>query len=464
MKMKYVLPIAFSAMLLSSCDDMAFLQIKPDNLELIEDRIQTKDDLEKLLLGAYNQVRSGGFMGGTALRGFNVIADESTANTATFEWVQMSNHTMNLMNAVGRDTWSNTYNAINRANQVVYSDLAESILSNDPETLAEFRAEASFIRALGYFHLVRGFGLAYCEENKDVPEMGVPLRLRGVLDRETAFEVVQRSTVEEVYNQIISDLEYAIENLSPSNTLLSGRATIDGAKGLLAKVYFYKGDFASAARYADEVIATGNYDIDADMTAKFARAEKGTTTKEVVAMIPSASTIEDSWSGLRDYRTNGLALSVYHPSDDLIAAYDQENDLRFKTFYAYIDNSWYTTKFDYEYMDAIILGYNELLLIYAESLAESSSEQADLKQALEALNKIEARAYGQAVTTSLDKATIIQAVQKERRLEIASQGERLFELKRLKQDVRGDDWNSFKVMFQIPDIEQSGNPDIKMNE
>lgn len=464
MKMKYVLPIAFSAMLLSSCDDMAFLQIKPDNLELIEDRIQTKDDLEKLLLGAYNQVRSGGFMGGTALRGFNVIADESTANTATFEWVQMSNHTMNLMNAVGRDTWSNTYNAINRANQVGYSDLAESILSNDPETLAEFRAEASFIRALGYFHLVRGFGLAYCEENKDVPEMGVPLRLRGVLDRETAFEVVQRSTVEEVYNQIIEDLEYAIEHLSPSNTLLSGRATIDGAKGLLAKVYFYKGDFASAARYAGEVVATGNYDIDADMTAKFARAEKGTTTKEVVAMIPSASTIEDSWSGLRDYRTNGLALSVYHPSDDLIAAYDQENDLRFKTFYAYIDNSWYTTKFDYEYMDAIILGYNELLLIYAESLAESSSEQTDLEQALEALNKIEARAYGQAVTTSLDKATIIQAVQKERRLEIASQGERLFELKRLKQNVRGDDWNSFKVMFQIPDIEQSGNPDIKMNE
>ena len=77
-------------------------------------------------------------------------------------------------------------------------------------------------------------------------------------------------------------------------------------------------------------------------------------------------------------------MSVYHPSDDLIAAYDQENDLRFKTFYAYIDNSWYTTKFDYEYMDAIILGYNELLLIYAESLAESSSEQTDLEQALEA--------------------------------------------------------------------------------
>lgn len=308
--------------------------------------------------------------------------------------------------------------------------------------------------------MVRAFGLSYCDENKDVPEMGVPLRLRGVLEQSSAFMAVPRSTVEEVYNQIIADLEYAIENLSSTNELESGRATIDGAKGLLAKVYFYKGDFVSAARLAKEIIETGKYQIDNDLTAKFARAEKGSITKEVVAMIPAASLIEDSWSGLRSYRTNGLALPVYHPSNELIAAYDQSKDLRFKTFYTNIEGSWYTTKFDYEFMDAIILGYNELLLIYAESLAESGG---DLKVALNALNQIESRAYGNPITLKEDRDSIIKAVQKERRLEIAMQGERLFELKRLKQDVRGDDWNSNKVMFQIPDIEQSGNPDIKMN-
>lgn len=459
-KIIYALPFLFTVGLFSSCDDMDFLQIKPDNLELTDDRIKTEDDLEKLLLGAYNAVRSDGFMGGTALRGFDVIADESIANTATFEWVQMTSHTMNLMNAVGRNLWSNTYEAINRANQVAFSDLAEEILKDSPDVLEEFRAEASFIRALGHFHLVRAFGLSYCDENKDVPEMGVPLRLRGVLEQSSAFMAVPRSTVEEVYNQIIADLEYAIENLSSTNELESGRATIDGAKGLLAKVYFYKGDFVSAARLAKEIIETGKYQIDNDLTAKFARAEKGSITKEVVAMIPAASLIEDSWSGLRSYRTNGLALPVYHPSNELIAAYDQSKDLRFKTFYTNIEGSWYTTKFDYEFMDAIILGYNELLLIYAESLAESGG---DLKVALNALNQIESRAYGNPITLKEDRDSIIKAVQKERRLEIAMQGERLFELKRLKQDVRGDDWNSNKVMFQIPDIEQSGNPDIKMN-
>ena len=49
-------------------------------------------------------------------------------------------------------------------------------------------------------------------------------------------------------------------------------------------------------------------------------------------MIPSASLIEDSWGGLRDYRTNGLALPTSRPSNELIAAYDQQNDNRLKRF------------------------------------------------------------------------------------------------------------------------------------
>ena len=104
------------------------------------------------------------------MRGFDVIADDGVADVATFEWVQMSAHTMNLVNAVGRDTWTATYNAINMANQVAFSDLGESILASDPQKEAQFKAEASFIRALGYFHLVRAFGLPYAEETKDIAE------------------------------------------------------------------------------------------------------------------------------------------------------------------------------------------------------------------------------------------------------------------------------------------------------
>ncbi|KKB57449.1 RagB/SusD family nutrient uptake outer membrane protein [Parabacteroides gordonii] len=461
MKTKYIAIIMLGAQLAyTSCDDMGFLQIKPDSLELTDDRIKTVEDLDKLLLGAYNEIRSSGFYGGRTLRGFDVIADDGVADVATFEWVQMSAHTMNLVNAVGRDTWTATYKAINMVNQVAFSDLGESILSENPQKEVQFKAEASFIRAFGYFHLVRAFGLPYAQETKDVPEMGVPLRLRGVMDRVSAFEIVQRSSVKEVYSQIISDLEYAIAHLSETENPASGRATADGAKALLAKVYFYKHDFANAAKCAEELINTQKYDLDEDLSAKYARAEKKTITKETIMMIPSVSLIEDSWGGLRDYRTNGLALPTSRPSNALIAAYDHNNDRRFQTFYKNIDGLWYTVKFDYEHMDGIIMGYNELLLIYAESLAESDS---NMDLALNALQKIEKRAYGKVMTVNRDKATIIKTVQKERRLEIALQGERLFELKRLKQPIRGEAWDSHKVMFQIPDVEQNGNPDVNMN-
>ena len=372
----------------------------------------------------------------------------------------MTTHEMNLVNPVGRDLWQNTYNAINRANQVAFNDLAEEILSASGDKAIQFKAEAAFIRGFGHFHIVRAFGLPYSEEHKNTAEMGIPIRVRGVMDRETAFEIIQRSTVEEVYNQVITDLEFAAANLSSSNQWDSGRATSDIAKALLAKVHFYRHDHVQAAKWAGEVISTGKYQLDGDMTAKYARAEKGTTTNEVIFMIPSISITEDSWGGLRAFRTNDLTLPIYHPSESLLKAYDQVNDKRFSTFYKEINGSWYTTRFDYQYMDGIVMAYNELLLLYAEALAESGG---DLAEALATLNRIENRAYGENKTTQQDKVSIINACRKERRLELALQGERLFELKRTRQDVRGDAWDSRKILFQIPDVEQSGNPNVTMN-
>jgi len=108
-----------------------------------------------------------------------------------------------------------------------------------------------------------------------------------------------------------------------------------------------------------------------------------------------------------------------------------------------------------------VIAYNELLLYYAEALAS----QGNLSDAVKWLNKLEERAYGVAKTSVADgKDAIIQAVIRERRLEMALQGERLFELKRLKSaDIRGDAWDSPKLLFQIPDTEQNGNPDITTN-
>ena len=98
-----------------------------------------------------------------------------------------------------------------------------------------------------------------------------------------------------------------------------------------------------------------------------------------------------------------------------------------------------------------------------EALA-SSNNATDLAEAVTWLNKIETRAYGVPVTTvAVGKDAVIDAIRKERRLELALRGERLHELKRLRQNVRTDTWDSRKTLFQIPDNEQSGNPTITLN-
>ena len=95
----------------------------------------------------------------------------------------------------------------------------------------------------------------------------------------------------------------------------------------------------------------------------------------------------------------------------------------------------------------------EILLIHAESgLATGQGDPtADL-------NAIQARA---GVPTSTASATGIQA---ERRKELGLEGIYFFDLKRIKSNnIHGEPWNSSKLIFQIPDIEQNGNPDIILN-
>jgi hypothetical protein len=467
MKAKYIVSLILgSGLVFASCEKMDLLEIKPENNVLTEDAIKKPEDLQRLMLSAYNQVRSAGFMAGTGFVAADVLADDAVTTNGTFDWTQIVAHSMDLFNPPGRNIWENTYNAINRANVSSSSALADDILAvADPAIVAELKGDAAYIRALGNFHLVRLYGMPYSDQHKNDPGMGIPIRMKGTTTIAESFEALPRSTVEEVYTQIISDLKFAEANLPASRTWNSGKATPDAARALLAKVYFFKGDMAAAVTEAKVIMNSNAYSLDADIAAKYARAELKTTTKEVIFMIPSTASSDDSWGSIRgNYRSNNSTAPIpqWAPSPSLAASY-AVNDTRLTKFYTTKNGVVYTTKFNYNYMDAIVTGFDELILIYAEALA-SSGAPADLAEAVSWLNKIETRAYGAPVTlVAAGKDAIINAVRKERRLELALRGERLHELKRLKLPVRGDAWDSRKILFQIPDTEQSGNPAITLN-
>lgn len=458
--------ITASGLFLTSCEKSSFLDIRPANNTLTIDAIKTPEDLQKLMVGAYNQIRSAGFWGGTALIAGDVLADDAVTTNNSFDWSQIVGHSMDLFNPPGRNTWNNTYLAISRANVASSGTIADPILQNAATDVANtLKADAAYIRAFGHFHLVRLFGLPYSDQTKSTAGMGIPIRTKGATQISEAFETLPRSTVEEVYNQVINDLKFAAANLPLTRTWNGGFATRDAAKALLAKVYFFKGDMTNAVAEARPVINSGSYALDADIVAKYARAQLKTATKEVIFMIPSTAASDDSWGTIRgSYRSNNStgSLAQWAPSPGLIAAH-AANDTRLTKFYRTVNNVVYTTKFNYDYMDGIVSGFDELLLIYAEALASSASP-ADLLEAVSWLNKIETRAYGVVRTLAISGQTaIIDAIRKERRLELALRGERVHELKRLRQTVRNDAWDSRKLLFQIPDNEQNGNPGITLN-
>jgi starch-binding outer membrane protein, SusD/RagB family len=140
--------------------------------------------------------------------------------------------------------WATLYEGIKRANVVL---IKVPDISMNPELQSRYLGEASFLRALYYFDLVRAWGGVPIVE-----ELSPPLKL-------------PRNSKEEVYNFIESDLLFAIETLPEKSEYAAedlGRASKGAAKALLAKVYLFQQDFVNAETNIMEVINSNEYDLE----------------------------------------------------------------------------------------------------------------------------------------------------------------------------------------------------------
>lgn len=153
--------------------------------------------------------------------------------------------------------WNTLYKAIRRANVVIER---VPTISMDETLRNRYVAEARFLRAAYYFDLVRAWG-------------GVPMLVS------TDPKILPRSSKDEIYNLIEDDLLFAITALpekSQYNSSDIGRASKGAAKALLAKVYLCRGNFTEAAAYALEVINSGEYNLEADFdNANSVNGEQG---------------------------------------------------------------------------------------------------------------------------------------------------------------------------------------------
>lgn len=301
----------------------------------------------------------------------------------------------------------------------LYTALYKSILSanNVIENSSSARqvGEAKFLRALSYFKLVRVFG-------------DVPLNLTATPST-TDNSILARQPVSSIYNTIVSDLQDAISALDNSG-LSSGRATSIAAQGMLGKVYMQLGDFGNASSQLSGVVngaSSAGISLQDDFANIF--GVDNDLNSEIIYATQVSGSISDeygfsefwSWSG-------GLDTKSLMPLDpDLVAAFDASpGDLRRAVT---IDtDKMASPKFpqtggpDHDWIE---LRLADVILLYAEALNETGNSSGALTE----LNKIRSRA-GLDDSTASSQAEIRQAIADERRLELAFEGQRWFDLVR----------------------------------
>jgi len=296
-----------------------------------------------------------------------------------------------------------------------YSALYKSILSAnnviENSTNATEVGEAQFLRALSYFKLVRAFG---------------PVTINLSAEPDTRDEsILARQPVADVYNVIISDLNAAISALG---TAADGRASKLAAQGLLGKVYVQMGDFGNAESHLAAVVngASGaGIELQSDFADVF--GVDNDMNSEIIFATQVSSSIGDeygfsefwSWSGGLDTK------SLLPLEQGLFDAYSDTDARRAVSADTSVMASPKFPQTGGPDHDWIELRLADVILLYAEALNENGSTAAAVTE----LDKIRTRA-GLAGSTASSQGDVRTAIQAERRLELAFEGQRWFDLVR----------------------------------
>lgn len=301
--------------------------------------------------------------------------------------------------------------------------------------------EAKFLRALSYFKLVLVFG-------------DVPLNLTAAPSTSDQ-SILARVSKTTIYNDvIINDLQDAMGALAAQGA--DGRASSTAARALLGKVYVHMGDFSSAATHLSAVV-NGASDAGLALQANYADVFGGDNdlNSEIIFATQISGSISDEY-GFSEFWSwyGGLDTKSLEPLDqDLVAAFNaSQGDLRRSV----VINGDATASAKYSQAggpdhDWIELRLADIILLYAEALNETGGSA---QQVLDLLDPIRSRAGVAPLdhTVLNSQALVRQAIQDERRLELAFEGHRWFDLVRTNtvNAEMGTSVNSNYHIFPLP--------------
>jgi len=426
----------------SACTDM--LTEEPRDRISTEAFFQTAAHAKAGIAATYRPLAAGALWGTNLQWALNAATDESRVgpeeeNPNIVALTQLSWTTTNPYiagsNASG-GAWAGLYQMITRANLVL---ARVPDITMDETQKAQILAEAKFLRALGYFYLVRLYG-------------DVPL----VLTPEDQLANGPRAPQADVFAQIVKDAGEAEAALPASWTATDkGRATKAAAEALLAEQYIWRKDWANAAANAKKIIDSGLYGLQSNYLNAFLPGSQN-RNEEVFAAQSSSATGAPAidiaaWEYPRNMNPNSNGgWGTWQPLTSFINSYpagDYRKDVSFftsgidptgktVTFLPHVYKFRPTARPGQQDVNWPIYRYADVLLMYAEAL----NEQGQTATAIGYVNQVRARARNGTgaesratpadLPTSLSAAAARAAIFDERKWELAYEGKRWFDLVR----------------------------------
>jgi len=449
-KLILIATFAFSAI---GCGDK--LNIQPALTIDASNALRTSKDVKGALIGAYSNMGSGDLYSG----GIQVYSDLLAFNAdfaffGTFQGLtQINNKDIPINNGFVASVWLEAYTVINTTNEVLN---ALSVVN--PVDKDQVEGEAKFIRACMYFELVKLFGRAW-NDGAPTSNLGVPLVLTPTHSLDDAESKPTRSTVAQVYAQIISDLNDAEAKVQPPNNVSYYYATPAAAAGMLSRVYLAQQDYVDALNAANRVITSGYYKLTNTYGEEFPYIGRGVriynTSEDIFGQQVSEQSGVNNMNtfygspgvgGRGDIEATKNYLATYEANDDRLSLFTDDGS----------GSTFYSNKFDNVYGNIKILRLAEMYLTRAECNLRLGSSTGD--SPVNDINLVRARVN----LPPLGLVTLSQILN-ERHLELACEGQWLSDYKRTNTSVGSLPFDSPKLIFPIPQREMIVNPNLVQN-
>lgn len=422
----------------------------------------TPERIDKAATGMYSALQNPNWTSGrhliyTDIRGLDANPSPFFGQIAFFDKLRADDGTVSA-------AWTAAYNIIYATNLFVknFTAVQDKVT---PAKSSQYLGEASFIRAYNYFYLVNLWSKPYTDGDP-TKNLGVPLILEAAADPFASSNYIARASVKEVYDQIEKDLLDAEAKLPlnyPGDAYSTvARATKGAARGMLMRLYLYEGAWAKAVSYADLIINSALYKLNATPEITF---RNFTTGESIFSVAFSGSNNPGRNNALAAHYSPGIRSDI-SVSTAYLALMDTTVDLRYKNMVIKNNNLFWTTKYVGLADWCSVLRYAEVLLVKAEALARLGTGVDAV--ALGLLNDVRTRSRASRMTPAT-KQELIEAILKERRIELAFEGQSYFDFQRNMLDlpahatVTAQPYNSGYRLLPIPQREMNIMPALTQN-